>query len=85
MKRVWTFIHGIAIAFDYGIAMLVWFRVEDPMTVSSHAGLALRAGERWSLLAMLGRALNRIDTGHTDAAIAADIARCNASLRRLNG
>lgn len=83
MKKAWKFLHGIAIAFDYGIAMLIWARVADPMTISSHAGLALRAGERWTLLAMIGRLVNYIDPGHTDNAMAADISRCQASLSRL--
>lgn len=84
MRRLWTVLHGIAIALDYGVAMLLWFRVSDPMTLSSHAGLALKTGEGGALV-LLARALNAISPGHTDAAIAADIVRCQTSLTRLQG
>jgi hypothetical protein len=80
---LYRILHGVAIGIDYGLSMLIWFRVETPMTVSSHAGLALKAGERWTVLAVLGRVLNALDPAHTDAAIAADIQRCTASLRKL--
>lgn len=83
MNQVLRLIHGVGIALDYGIAMLIWFRINDPMTVSSHAGLALRGGERCTLLALIGRALNALFPNHCEDAIAADIVRCNTSLARL--
>lgn len=76
-------IHNIAVAFDYCLSMLLWLRVETPMTVSSECGLALRRGERWTPAAILGRMLNAINSGHTEDAIAADLARCQASIKRL--
>jgi len=79
-------IHGAAIALDYGAAMLLWWRVSDPMTLSSHAGLATRnptSDIDNRILRGLAKLLNAIDPGHTDAAIAADIERCQTSLKRL--
>jgi len=75
--------HGIAVSIDYGLEMLFYWRDKAPMTLSSRAGLALRAGKRWAPSALLGRLLNWIDPGHTDAAIAADIARANNAIKQL--
>jgi hypothetical protein len=77
--------HGLAIALDYGLEMGFFWRVHAPMTLSSQAGLALRAGQTGSALALLGRVLNWLSTGHTDAAILADIARNQAALLLLAG
>jgi hypothetical protein len=83
MSALLRFLHNVAVALDYGMSMLLWLHPEEPMTISSRAGLALRAGERWTVLAMLARALNAISAGHCEAAISADVARAKAALRRL--
>jgi opacity protein-like surface antigen len=77
--------HGIAIAVDYLLEMTLFWKQARPMTVSSRAGLALRAGETTTPLALIGRALNKIDPSHTDAAIAADISRAKSALQLLGG
>ena len=77
--------HGIAIAVDYLLEMTLFWKQARPMTVSSRCGLALRAGEKTTPLALIGRALNKIDPGHTEAAIAADIARAKSALQILGG
>ncbi len=76
-------LHGIAISIDYGAEMLCFWRIHAPMTLSSQAGLALRAGKKWTAMALLGRLLNLISAGHTDTAIAADIDRANSALLLL--
>jgi hypothetical protein len=84
-----TVLHGIGVALDYGLAMIGWMRVEDPMTVSSHAGLALRANEG-GILSVLGKGLNWVDyparrrgSTHTAEACTADIQRSINALAHL--
>jgi hypothetical protein len=84
-----TVLHGIGVALDYGLAMIGWMRVEDPMTVSSHAGLALRANEG-GILSALGKGLNWVDyparrrgSTHTAEACTADIQRSINALAHL--
>jgi len=77
------FVHGFAIALDYCLDLLLFWRRAIPMTVSSQAGLALLRGERTTALALLGRALNTISPGHTDAAIEADKMRLDNALLEL--
>jgi hypothetical protein len=78
-------LHGVAIAVDYMLEMALFWKQAKPMTVSSRAGLALRSGEKMTVLACIGRLLNWIDTGHTEAAIAADITRVRSALTELGG
>jgi hypothetical protein len=78
-------LHGIAISLDYGVEMLFRWRKADPMTVSSLCGLALRRGEKWTVLAVLGKILNFISTGHCESAIEADKERLKTALLELNG
>lgn len=79
MKRVlswaWATTHDVFVALDYGLCLLLWLRVEAPMTISSRCGLALRAGKRWTVLALLGRLLDLVSPGHCSSAITADIQR----------
>ena len=83
MSLATGFLHGLAIAIDYGMEMLAFWRVAAPMTISSQSGLALRRGDRHTPLAYIGRALNWMNPGHTDAAIKADIMRAHVALVEL--
>jgi hypothetical protein len=76
-------IKGLLIALDYAVGMLFFWKSQAPMTVSSHAGMALRRGEKHTPLALLGRFLNLIDHGHTEASISNDINRAEKSLNYL--
>lgn len=78
-------IHDAGVALDYGLSMILWLHPDIPMTISSRAGLALRDGRRWTPAALIGRSLNAIWPGHTDDAIAADLARAKATVARLEG
>jgi len=79
-----NFLHGIAIALDYCVEMLLRWKKADPMTVSTLCGLALRRGEKWTALALLGKVLNFISTGHCEGAIAADTNRLQTALNEIN-
>ena len=83
MSWTGTFAHGVAIAVDYGVEGVFFWRLRAPMTVSSQAGLALKAGQRTTLLALLGRVLNWLNPGHTDQAILADVQRAMNALALL--
>jgi hypothetical protein len=76
MSWAGTLTHGIGIAFDFGGELLYSWRKSIPMTLSSRAGLALRAGQRTGFFPWLGGMLNSdVAPNHTDEAIAADITR----------
>jgi len=60
----------------------VWRQVD--ITISSMAGLELRKAnpKRWARI--LGGALNRLQAGHCEMAIAGDIERCTDALTVLH-
>ena len=82
-----TWSHGIAIALDYSVEMAFNWQYGTPMTISSRCGLALKRGERTTILALLGRVLNWLNPGppvHCTMAIAADIVRAQQAIRDLS-
>lgn len=80
-------LHNFGVSLDYGLSMLLWLHDEEPMTISSRCGLALRSSEQrglvHDLLCILGTGLNKIDPNHCEASIAADIERAHAAIKRL--
>jgi len=77
------FLHGLAIGIDYGLEVCLFWRHAAPKTLSSDAGLALRRGELTTPMALLGRLLNWISPGHTDAALVADHNRLELALAEI--
>lgn len=80
-------LHNIAVAVDYLLCLIFWTHDAEPMTISSRCGLEIRIGRSGFVPLMLrgmGRILNTIDSGHCEAAIAADIGRAQAAINRLN-
>jgi hypothetical protein len=80
-------LHNLGVSLDYGLSMLLWLHDEEPMTISSRCGLALRTpnerGLVHDILCTLGSLLNRIDPNHCELSIAADIERANKTIVRL--
>lgn len=70
-----TVLHGVGIALDYGAELLYSWRRGVPMTLSSRAGLALRAGKTDGFFPWLGHALDDEFPDHTPEAIQADLTR----------
>lgn len=68
-------LHGVGIALDYGGELLYSWRRGIPMTLSSRAGLALRAGKTSGFFPWLGHALDDEFPNHTPEAIQADLRR----------
>jgi hypothetical protein len=86
-------LHNIVVAVDYGASMLLWLHVEEPMTISSRCGLALRWPRQpgQAVLRQIGSLLNWIDyparqrgSTHCEEAILADRGRAQAADRRLS-
>lgn len=65
-----TYSFTLAVATDVLTASIFWNRKD--VTVSSLAGMAIRAGKTKSLLGRIGKILNWIQTGHCESAIAYD-------------
>lgn len=90
-------IHNVFVSLDYAGSMILWLNEEEPMTVSSRCGLALRyqdasgsSGFVHDLLCTLGRMLNILDRAalkrgstHCEESIGADIDRADRSKARL--
>jgi hypothetical protein len=86
-------IHNVFVSLDYAGSMILWLNEEEPMTVSSRCGLALRQdlpGLSQAALRDLGRMLNLLDRAalkrgstHCEESIAADIDRADRSKARL--
>lgn len=75
MSLVGKLLHGVGIALDYGGELLYSWRRGVPMTLSSRAGLALRAGKTQGFFPWLGHALDGEFPDHTSQAIQADLTR----------
>jgi len=75
----------VLLARTVDILLCGWVFRQYDITISSMCGLELRkpAPARWARI--LGGALNWLQTGHCESAIAADIARCKAALGVLGG
>lgn len=73
-----TYSHTLAIAVDMATASIFWNRAD--VTVSSLCGLELRKASGNWFLRGLGRALNHLQSGHCESAIAADRARGQATV-----
>lgn len=78
-----SYVFKLLIAIDTFVCSVLWR--DSGITISSMTGLALRktSRPRWALI--LGAALNWIQPGHCEAAIAHDISRAKAALVILNG
>ena len=75
------YLKNVLVSLDVLLSTLLGFSQAD-ITISSACGLALR--HKTSLVGQLiGMALNAVFKGHTDAAIAGDIARAQAAVTRL--
>lgn len=69
--------YRLAVAID--VLLASWFWKVPDVTISSLCGLALRKDPKVrSFNGYLGRLLNRIQTEHTEKAIAHDLARAEA-------
>lgn len=75
MSLAGKLLHGLGIALDYGGELLYSWRRGIPMTLSSRAGLALRAKKADGFFPWLGHALDDEFPDHTAQAIQADLAR----------
>lgn len=75
----------LVLARSVDILACSWIWRDYDITISSMCGLELRkpAPARWAKI--LGGALNWLQTGHCESAIAADITRCKAALGVLGG
>lgn len=70
-------VSNLAIAVD--VLLASWFWKIPDVTISSLCGLALRKDPKArSFNGYLGRLLNRVQAGHTEKAIANDLARAEA-------
>ena len=76
-----TYLKNVLVSLDVFLATLVGCSQAD-ITISASCGLALRRHTSW-FLQLVGLGLNRLFTGHTDAAIAGDIARAQTAIERL--
>lgn len=74
---------AFALGLDYALEITCFWRAYAPTTVSSQCGLALRRGERYTLLALLGRLLNRLQKDHCEGSILDDIQRAYAAIHEL--
>lgn len=80
-NKMLTYIHNVLVSLDVFLSTLLGCSQAD-ITISSACGLALR--HRTGVVEQLiGIALNRVFPGHTDAAIAGDIARATAAIAKL--
>lgn len=70
-----SYTHTLAIAVDMLTASVFWNTTD--VTVSSLCGKALEKGQSKTMLGLLGRALNRLQAGHCQMAIKADLDRIN--------
>ena len=83
-----TFSHAVAIGIDYLGAAICWQNRRLGLTMSAVAGIELRRRKRGDVglsrrLLFLGDTLNRIQTTHTEIAIAADLARLQSDAEFL--
>lgn len=74
----------IFIARAVDVLLASWFWKKQDCTISSLCGLALRQDPNVRTFnGYLGRLLNRIQPGHTESAIASDLAKAQAVLELL--
>lgn len=88
MSWTGTYSHGLALGADLLGSAICWSNRRLGLTMSSVAGMELRAQaagqQRLSArLLWLGRMLNRIQAGHCEMAIAADLARLKTDIAFL--
>lgn len=78
---MWNYLKRVLIAFDVFVGTVLCFSNGD-MTISAACGRALKHGVGL-VEQLIGTALNAISAGHCDQAIADDIARAQAAIKRL--
>jgi hypothetical protein len=77
--------YGVVLARTVDILLCGWIWRDYDITISSMAGLAMRAIRPPLWAHLLHVLLNRIQANHCELAIQADIERCQQALKMLNG